>query len=583
MENKMLKRSIAIAAINLSLILILLSGLLLDSCSNNKTLAPAQSVAVKRGDINIVVTSNGNLTAPYDFKLAFGTQGIITKILVNDGDKVREGALLATLDDRGQKDQIERATFNVQTAQNNITFGCDTDHLPYNYPDLSVPRMADEAKKDIATAAGYFKQGKYSDAGYWLVMTYFDIEVCQELITSKPDAAVLAGAKTNSTYYPNITAGSSVPIPSDNQKVVDYLQQYRQKLLDISNDMKDEKVSYDKIAVEFDAAQQEMITVSQMASSTISIKDRFVFKYADTPTSVDFLQSSLRSLQDVEKYLSPDNADLTKVVDNLYIAKLKLQIARDVLENRTLTFESGGSINWKTLQTYNLSLQSAETALYQAKQQIMQTAIIAPSNGTVESVNLKVNYSLSSINFSSSPAVEVVDTSRVRFKGTVDEIDIMKVKPGQKADITVDAVPDKVFTGTVTFISPFGTQVGSVIKFAVQILLDLSPTDAQLLRGGLSATATINIASAKNALLVPVSMIINTPGGPMVMVMNETTGKPERRRITLGIQDLEFAEVLSGLKEGEKVQAVSQTRASSASTTQSRQGQGATNPMRILR
>lgn len=573
MGNKMLKRSIAIAAINLSLILILLSGLLLNSCSS-KTLVPGQSVEVKRGDLDITVTSDGNCVAPNDFKLAFGTPGIVRQILVNEGDEVGEGGLLALLDDTNQKVKVETALFNVQTAQNNITFGCDTDHLPYNYPDLSVPRMADEAQKDINTAAGYFQQGDYKDAGYWLVLAYFDIEVCQDLITSRPNAAILAGAKTNSTYYPDVTAGSSAPIPSDNQKAVDYLQQYRQLLLNIADEMK--VGDYNKAAPEFDAVQQEIITVTQMANSTISIKDRLVFKYADTPTSIDFLQSSLRSSQDAEKYLSPDNTDLTEVVDNLYIAKLELLIGLDFLQNRTLTFESGGGINWKTLQQYNLSLQSAEIALYQAKQAIMQTAIIAPSRGTIESVNLKVNYVTSAQTFSSQSAVELVDTKTIRFDGTVDEIDIMKVKTGQKANITVDAVPNKVFTGTVTFISPSGTKVGSVIKFAVQILLD--PTDVQL-RGGLSATATINIASAKNALLVPVSVIINTPGGPMVMVMNETTGKPERRRITVGIQDLQFAEVLSGLQEGDKVQVVSQTRA--ARTAQS--SQGATNPMRFLR
>lgn len=532
---------------------------------------------MKRGDIAINVTSDGTLNAPNDFKLAFGTQGIVRQILVGEGDEVGEGGLLGMLDDTTQINAVKAALFNIQTAQNNITFGCDTDHLPYNYPDLSISRMADEAKKDINTAAGYFSQGDYKDAGYWLVMTYFDIEVCEDLITSRPNAAVLAGAKTNTAYYPDVTTGSSPGESSNDAMVVDYLQQYRQKLMDISGDMR-QAIAHEKLASEFDAAQQEMITVSQMAESTIAIKDRLIFKYADTPTSVDFLQSSLRSLQDVEKYLSSDNANLTDVADNLYIAKLKLQVASDVLENRTLTFESGGSINWKTLQTYNLGLQSAEIALYQAKRQIMQTAIIAPSKGSIESVNLKVNYSLSAIDFSSRPAVELVDISRVRFKGTVDEIDIMKIKPGQKANITVDAVPGKVFTGTVTFISPFGTKVGNVIKFAIQISLD--PTDAQL-RGGLNATADIMVASAKNVLLVPVSVIINTPGGALVTVINEATGMPERKRVTLGIQTSQFAEVLSGLKEGDKVQVPSFQGTTTAPGARS--GQASPNALRTLR
>ncbi len=584
MRDKLANR--AITAVVLGILLLPLFA----SCSRSQASVPEQPLEVKRGDLDINVTSDGTLITPDDFKLAFGTQGVVRKILVEEGDEVGEGGLLAMLDNKAQKDArsngqdgIKPALLSIQTAQNNIAFGCGIDHLPYNYADLSVSRMADEAKKDISTAANYFRQAKYKDAGYWLIMTYFDIEVCQELITSRPNAAELAGAKANTAYYPDVAAGSSAPLSLENQHVVDYLQQFRQKLLDISGDMRKAGAMkagvYEKIAAEFDAAEQETVTASQMAKSTISVKDRFVFKYADTPSSVDFLQSSLRSLQEVEEYLPPDNADLTdEAIDNLYIAKLKLQIARDVLQNQTLVFESGGSINWKTLQQYNLSLQSAEIALYKAKRAIMQTVIIAPTKGTIKSVNLKVNYSLSAIDFSSRPAVELVSTSRVRFQGTVDEIDIMKVKTGQKANITIDAITDKVFTGTVKFISPYGAKAGNVIKFAIQISLD--PTDSQL-RGGLNATANIMAASVKNALLVPVSVIINTPNGPMVTVVNEATGASERKRVTLGIQNFQFAEVLSGLKEGDKVRMASWQGTTTLPNTQS--GPRTSNPMRVLR
>jgi len=312
-----------------------------------------------------------------------------------------------------------------------------------------------------------------------------------------------------------------------------------------------------------------MTIVNQLAKSTISIKGRFVFQYADTPTSVDFLQLSLRSLQELEKYLAQDDAIPVEAAKKLYITKLNLLVGRDVLENQTLIFESGGSINWKTLQQYNLSLQSAEIALYRAKQEIMKTVIIAPSDGTVVSVDLKKDYVLSSQDYSSRTAVKLVDTQSLQFQGLVDEIDILKVKNGQEASITVDAVPDKVFTGRVKFISPFGTQSGSVIKFAITIMMD--PPDIQL-RGGLSATADINVYSAKNALLVPVSVITTMPEGPMVAVINEATGQVARRLITLGMQNFQFAEVLSGLKEGEKVQLINQEGTLNAPATQQRSG-----------
>ncbi|OGO59824.1 MAG: hypothetical protein A2025_01425 [Chloroflexi bacterium RBG_19FT_COMBO_47_15] len=142
----------------------------------------------------------------------------------------------------------------------------------------------------------------------------------------------------------------------------------------------------------------------------------------------------------------------------------------------------------------------------------------------------------------------------------------------------MDAVPGKVFTGTIAFISPYGTEEANVVKFALTIELD--PTDVEL-RGGLSATADISVYSAKNALLVPVSVIVATPSGYMVAVINEVTGQLEYRQVTLGKQNFQFAEVLSGLKEGDKVQVVNQKGAVNAPLTQPRTGTSGT--VRMLR
>lgn len=566
----MTKRTIPILVINLILFSLLLSG-----CG--KDVAPVgKTFEIKRGDLDIVISTDGALTMPNQFDLKFGTTGQVDEILVEEGEQVKQGALLAMLDNTSQKNAIKTALFDIQTAKNVIALGCGTDHLPYSYPNLSVPRLIKEAQRDLDAAIGYFEQGNYKDAGYWLVMTYFDIEVCEDLIKSRPDAAVLAGVQSNSTYYPDITAGSSAPPPEHNDMVIDYLQNYRTKLLDISRQMK--AGAYAEISPKLEQVHQDMRTISQLAVSTVHKRGRSMFEYPDTAASADFLQSSIRQLQELEKYMARGDADPVEAAKMLYIAKLNLLVGRDVLENQTLIFESGGSINWKTLQQYNIDLQSAEVGLYKYKQDIMKTVIIAPSDGDVVSVDLKKSYVLSAQDYSSRTAIKLVDTKTIKFQGTVDEIDIAKVKPGQKARITIDAVPDKIFTGTVKFISPFGTQTGKVIKFAVTIEMD--PTDIEL-RGGLSATADISIYNAKNVLLVPVSMIATTPAGPIVAVVNEATGQIERRRITLGMQTFEFAEVLSGLKEGEKVQVISQEGANNASATQQRTG--TPSPIRLIR
>jgi RND family efflux transporter MFP subunit len=208
-------------------------------------------------------------------------------------------------------------------------------------------------------------------------------------------------------------------------------------------------------------------------------------------------------------------------------------------------------LSLKNEQQYNVDLAKALVALGNSKDNFLKTAILAPFDGTVVSVGVKKNDVLSAIDYSSRTAVQLVDTSQIKFQGLVDEIDILKIKTGQKAMISVDAVPNKTFTGTVSFISPYGTaDTNNVVKFPVTIKLD--PTDVAL-KGSLTATADISIYSVENVLLVPLSAVTTTSEGTFVTIVNEATGQQEKRQVTIGNKNLQFAEVLSGLKEGDKV------------------------------
>ncbi len=534
------------------------------ACGKKTGITPAAAMVydVKRGNLSITVSSEGNLTMPDEYNLKFGTNGQVQYIFVEEGDQVKQGALLALLDDTSQRNAIKTALLNVQTAQNNITVqsrtdsaasGCD--HLPYTYPDLSVPRIFKQAQKDLDLAQTYFEQGDYKNAGYYLVMSYFDVEVGEDLISSKPDAAELAGAKTNSTFYPDLYEGGYAKYaPPTTASVVAYMETFRQQLLDISDSLK--AGAYEQVSAKLAAAQDKMFTAYNLAEGTVYLKGSEMFEYPDTATSVDFLQTAVRGLQDLETYLGQSDAEALEAAKQLYIAQLNLLVGQDVLQNQTSLFAVGKNINWQTLQQYNLALQSAQISLQQAKRAIMNTAIIAPADGTIVAVNLKKSSVLSAQNYSATTAIQLVDTGSVRFEGKIDEIDIMKVRKGQKATITVDALQGQELEGTLQFVSPFGVKTGNVVKFNVIITLD--PTEAEL-RGGLSATADISAYDGKNVLLVPVNLVVNTPEGTVIGVVDPKTGNAEYKPITVGYQNFVYAEVLSGVNEGDKVTKISAT------------------------
>jgi multidrug efflux pump subunit AcrA (membrane-fusion protein) len=273
--------------------------------------------------------------------------------------------------------------------------------------------------------------------------------------------------------------------------------------------------------------------------STVYGKDISLYFY---DAAADKLNAALKGIE-TGGLTSPE------LYDNLRIAQHYMQICNSILGSNDYVLQHGLSL--KNEHQYHVDLQNALVGLENSKDAFLKTVILAPFDGTVVSVGVKKNDVLSAVDYASKTAVQLVDTRQLKFQGQVDEIDILKIKTGQKATISVDAVPDKTFAGTVSFISPFGTpDTNNVVKFPVTIMLD--PTDVAL-KGGLTATADIAITSVANALLVPLSAVTTTSEGSFVNVINQATGQPEKKQVTLGNKNFQFAEVLSGLKEGDKI------------------------------
>ena len=569
------KRKLGCRITLLALLCLLVIGTGCAAGKNTTTDEGDQYYEVKKGDMQITVSSDGTLSMPNQFDLRFGTNGTVKEILVEEGDKVNQGALMAFMDNTMQKNAVRTALFNLYAAVYNSAPALLTDPaeisgdsrtltscqscfdrysvvcdplIPKNYADMTGPRIFKEAQKDLGICLDYLESGAYRDAGFKLALAYADIEVCEDIIKSKIDASVYAGAKQNTVYRPESTAGTIVETSAADAEAIAYLQSFRQRLLGISSLIMEG--SYDSAESQLDLAQQEMVNGLTKVKNTVQHSADSSFNLMDTPTSLNFLQSSMRELDELGQYAATENASAEEIAKQLYIAKLNLDIGSDVLAEQMLNYGWGDGFTWQKLQTYNLNVQNAEIAFYRAKQDLLNTFIVAPSDGIVVSVDLKQNAILSAQDYSTKTAIKLVDTGTIKFSGNIDEIDIFKVTPGLKASISVDAVPRKTFSGTVKFVSPFGATVGKVIKFPFTIELD--PSDVAL-RGGLSATALIDVYNARDVLLVPSTAVTTTPMGSLVMLLNAATGKTEPRPVTVGRQSLQYAEILSGLQEGDKI------------------------------
>ena len=574
------------------ILLIVLSTLGFAGCrSKPPEVSQKQITEVKRGDLIVSVTADGNLDMPHEVALKFGTPGTVKEVFVVEGQKVKEGTLLAKLDDTTQKLAIASAQYNVELAMNELVEKIHPAVMGYPkmYPDTSTVLRVEQAQEELERAQKFLGQGKYQEAAAELRLAKHDLEASYEML-NVPEIIM------SSQQYSDIL-GEIIEMYPDIPRAIKLLEQDQEKLTEIQKLI--EQGKYTEASAALDTAQQNLeethllvkslsgrIRVSQRIGEccqqqatqgfriqpnphyqpdpSLPAYDPILFvqnyegpgatglmplPYPDTSTSLDWLRQIEEELQKIQACKGEGSCDDLELATLLRMAQHDIEMSRTILEDNELIFQSG--VNLKALRTYNLNLQIAEGDLKRYKEELMKTEILAPFDGTVVDVGVKENDQLSSFDYSSKTAVHLVDTSTVKMDGAVDEIDIYKVKVGQKAIVIVDALPNVELKGTVTFISPFGTRETGVVEFPVTISLE--PTEIEL-KGGLTATADVIVEEHKNIIMVPNRAIKGSPGDYWVeVVIDEKKVSTEKRPVVLGAQNDQFSEVISGLSEGERI------------------------------
>ncbi len=135
----------------------------------------------------------------------------------------------------------------------------------------------------------------------------------------------------------------------------------------------------------------------------------------------------------------------------------------------------------------------------------------------------------------------------------IHENNLKKVEAGQSVVVRVDAVPDRVFSGRVTRISPLPDSMRMWANPDLKVYKTVLEIDGggDVLKSGMNCHAEIVIAQYPSALFIPVQCVVRIGGEPTVWVRGRD-GVAERR-VEIGLDDNRVVHILSGLEEGEEV------------------------------
>ncbi|MGN6151872.1 MAG: efflux RND transporter periplasmic adaptor subunit [Lysobacteraceae bacterium] len=246
-------------------------------------------------------------------------------------------------------------------------------------------------------------------------------------------------------------------------------------------------------------------------------------------------------------------------------------ISRDSLDATTSAYEVESASYSSAVE----QIRKATGELEQTRYDLSQTRIFSPISGTVSVMKREAGEIVIGSQFQEDVIMIIADLGQMEATVNVDENDIKKVKVGQPATLSVDALPGAVIVGRVAEVASSArlADPGEVLQkteFRVKVAITQG---GDQVRPGMTVSANILTDTRQSALSVPIQSVTLRPVAQWRKAASEPTGskpvvdkdgyvqlvyvvengKAVARQVKVGIQNEDRVEILDGLKEGESV------------------------------
>ncbi len=525
------------------------------------------------GTVISSVSGSGQMQAQTTVNVNSQVSETVTGISVKVGDRVAAGQLLATLDTTSEARALAQAKLSLQSAQLSLA---ELTQAPATTTLIQDQNAVIQAKQNVVTASSTLATDYQS--GFNSVSSAF---VDFQTVTAGLKSFVLGNdiSKTQSDpdAYVNLLPGyiSAGALPYRDQVISAYAAAsaaYQQNLVDYN------AASRTSDPAQLDALFAETYHTAQLISESVkSIKDLLNYVVNNyPPDSASALPSITNTFQtNMNTYTATVNGDVSSLsgtistVSGDKTALTNAALSLNEVSSTLATLIAGADA--LSVQSSQLAVQQQELAVQTAQENLNDCYLHAPIAGTVSAVNAVVGETVS------SPAFTIVGQGQVA-EITLNEVDAAKVKLGDPATLTFDALPNVSVAGQVVEIDPVGTVSQGVVDYDVQIAL-AEPNSS--IKPGMSVTANIVTQAAQDVIAVPnaavqtqgsVSYILE-PSSPLTAaeIASSSAGgielaaAPRMVPVTVGASNDTQTVILTGVSVGDQI--ITQTVKSTGSKT----------------
>lgn len=482
-----------------------------------------QTTTARNGNMVITVSGAGTIVPSSEVEVAFGTTGTVTEVLVNVGDRVEAGDVLARLDASEAEEALAEAQVNLQLAELSLA--------ELTEPAAESDVAAAEAALAVATEElAALRAGASTEE---LAVARANLAEAQEAyaeLLAQPSDETVASAEATlhkATLALQQAQVNYAEAADDTESAADALAAYQEALLD-----------YETAQTTY-AASMEGASASELQAAAAAVTQA---------------QSTLEELE----------AGATAA--ELASAEAAVKTAQTALD------ELLAGPSESELAAASLNVRQAELALTEAQDALAAVDLVAPISGTVTSVDTAVGSEADG-----GSVFTIADMSNVQVEFYVDETDVSLLAVGQSVSVVIDALSDQTFSGRVIRVDPSLSEVSGVPVATVLAGLDIDEGGSTTLLAGMSANVEVTAADHQDVVLLAVEAVHEGDNGEYWVDAVAADGTISRRAVEVGLTDDVNYEILSGLMAGETVVVSSSDRATTetsgdATTSQQQMG-----------
>jgi multidrug efflux pump subunit AcrA (membrane-fusion protein) len=571
--------------------------------------APAapRTATAQRGVVLSTTSATGTLQAARALNIGFTNAGTITEIDVKAGERVGRGEILGRIDSSAATQSLQQAEAALASAQAQYEQTLTGETARQRRQDaLSV----EQARGALANAKASQKQDARQSAASVLQATNaLRVDQGQEKVDLFQQTKDRATYPTEDAANAAIAADKAQLAADQGKQQSDSQHQYdlqAQENADNNQLSADETSLAAAQAVHNNAAitqytnavadDKDAIAADQAALNSLSKTlnaDSYAISQDNDKLSTD--QSALTALQNDAAKIRSDEAKIASDRQSLTNAKLSAAAtaardAQSVAADRLSVTTALAGVAVKqapptaaALAAARANVVSAQVTVATARKALADTVLRAPIAGTVATVNGSVgaaqsgggssavssSSSSSSASSGSSGLVTLTGISGMQLVAGFAETDTAKLRVGQAATITVDALPTTELAAHVVSIDGTSTSSNGVVTYNVTFALDRTEPG---LKPGMTANVDVVVGEADNVVHVPTAAVTGSGSNASVTVLKK--GKQVRVPVVAGLQGDSSTAILSGLTEGQTVvlPSVSASGSGSSSTNGSPSG-----------